>query len=165
MTPSRPQIRCPPRGRYVGLAQRLGHRPWFAALGRRLVPLDQWLERATGGRVSIAWQLPWLQLTTIGRRTGISRTTPLLYASDGADWVVTASNWGQPRHPEWSANLIANPDAAIKIGREHILVHATLATGADRDRLWAAVTRVWPAYETYAQRAGREIRVFRLTSR
>jgi deazaflavin-dependent oxidoreductase (nitroreductase family) len=134
-------------------------------MGRRLVPFDRWLERRTGGRLSIAWPLPVLQLTTIGRRTGTASTTPLLYARVGADWIVTASNWGQPHHPDWSANLIANPDATIEIGAEHIDVHATLATGADRERLWAAVTAVWPAYETYAQRAGREIRLFRLTAR
>jgi deazaflavin-dependent oxidoreductase (nitroreductase family) len=151
--------------RYVALARRLGHRRWVAAIGRRLVPFDQWLERTSGGRISIAWPLPRLRLTTIGRCTGVARTTPLLYARDGADWIVTASNWGQPHHPGWSANLIANPDATIEVGREHVDVHATLATGADRDRLWAAVTTVWPAYNTYAQRAGREIRVFRLTSR
>lgn len=134
-------------------------------MGRRLVPFDRWLERTTGGRLSIAWPLPVLQLTTIGRRTGTANTTPLLYARDGADWIVTASNWGQPHHPDWSANLIANPDATIEIGPEHIDVHATLVTGADREQLWAAVTAVWPAYETYAQRAGREIRLFRLTAR
>jgi deazaflavin-dependent oxidoreductase (nitroreductase family) len=151
--------------RYVALARRLGHRPWVAAIGRRLVPFDRWLGRTTAGRLSIAWPLPRLQLMTIGRRTGVAHTTPLLYARDGGDWVVTASNWGQLHHPDWSANLIANPDATITIGREQTDVHATLATDADRDRLWDAVTAVWPAYETYAQRARREIRVFRLTAR
>jgi deazaflavin-dependent oxidoreductase (nitroreductase family) len=134
-------------------------------MGRRLAPFDRWLQRATSGRLSIAWPLPVLQLTTIGRRTGLPSTTPLLYARDGADWIVTASNWGRPHHPDWSANLIANPDATIEIGRECVDVHATLAAGADRERLWAAVAAVWPAYETYAERARREIRLFRLTAR
>lgn len=129
------------------------------------MPIDRWLVRTTRGRATIAWPLPRLQLTTIGARTGIARTTPLLYTRDGADWIVTASNWGRPDHPAWSANLIANPDASIELGSQHVEVRATLATGAERDRLWALVTAVWPAYQTYAQRSGREIRVFRLTSR
>jgi deazaflavin-dependent oxidoreductase (nitroreductase family) len=104
-------------------------------------------------------------LTTIGRRTAGLHTTPLLYARSGADWIVTASNWGQPHHPDWSANLIANPDATIDIRGERIDVHATLVRGADRKQLWDAVTEVWPAYETYGKRAGREIRVFRLSTR
>lgn len=151
--------------RYVALARRLGHRTWVAAVGRRLAPFDRWLARATGGRASIAWPLPRLQLTTVGRRTGRARTTPLLYARAGADWIVAASNWGRPNHPAWSANLMANPAASIEVDRQHVDVQASLATGADRERLWAALTAVWPAYETYAQRAGREVRVFRLTSR
>ena len=151
--------------RYIALAQRLGHRRWVAAVGRRLVPFDCWLERTTGGRLSIAWPLPRLQLTTIGRRTAGLHTTPLLYARSGSDWIVTASNWGQAHHPDWSANLIANPDATIDIRGERIDVHATLVSGADLKQLWDAVTEVWPAYETYGKRAGREIRVFRLSTR
>jgi deazaflavin-dependent oxidoreductase (nitroreductase family) len=148
---------------YAALVRRLGHRTWVAAIGRRLVPFDLWLVRRTGGRFSITWPLPRLQLTTIGRRTGVARMTVLLYARDVSDWIVTASNWGQRHHPDWSANLIANPEATIQIGRERVDVQATLATAAERDRLWPAVTALWPAYQTYAQRAGREIRVFRLT--
>ena len=42
-------------------------------------------------------------------------------------------------------------------------VRASLCTGAERERLWALLAGVWPAYETYDRRAGRELRVFRLT--
>jgi len=115
-----------------------------------------------GWRVS---DMPVLELTTIGRKTGQSRTTPLLYAQVGSDWVVTASNWGQPHHPSWSTNLIANPDASIEVGRQRVDVYATLTGGPEREQLWAAVTQVWPAYDTYAERSGRDLRVFRLTRR
>jgi deazaflavin-dependent oxidoreductase (nitroreductase family) len=154
-------------GRYNALLRRLGHRPWFAALGRRVVPLDRWIERKTGGRLTIVGHnaVPQLLLTTIGRKTGQPRTTPLLYAQVGSDWVVTASNWGQPHHPSWSTNLIANPDASIEVSGQHVDVYATLTGGAEREQLWAAVTQVWPAYDTYAERSGRHIRVFRLTRR
>ena len=38
---------------------------------------------------------------------------------------------------------------------------ARLVTGEERDRVWPLLlVEVWPAYETYAQRAGRDIRVF-----
>ncbi len=153
--------------RYGVLLQRLGHRRWFAALGRRMVPVDRWLERRTGGRLTIVGHnaVPQLLLTTTGRKTGQARTTPLLYARVDDEWVVTASNWGLPNHPAWSSNLIADPDACIEVGGRRIDVRATLASGDERDRLWAAVIRVWPAYDTYTERSGREIRVFRLTPR
>src|SRR5436305_7388063 len=54
---------------------------WFAALGRRLASVDLRLFRASGGRLTILGPQgfampPTLLLTTTGRRTGRSRTTP-----------------------------------------------------------------------------------------
>lgn len=154
-------------GRYNALLRRIAHRKWFSALGRRMVPVDRWLERKTHGRLTIVGHnaLPQLLLTTTGRKTGQPRTTPVLYARADGDWVVVASNWGQPHHPAWSSNLIADPDATIELGAESIGVRATLADGAERDQLWAIAVGEWPAYDSYAARADREIRVFRLTRR
>lgn len=152
---------------YRPLIRRLGHRPWFAALGRRMVPVDRWLERRTRGRLTILGRnvFPQLLLTTIGRRTGAARTTPLLYAEVGSDWVIAASNWGQEHHPAWSTNLIANPDAYIEVGGALVPVTAWLTGGVERLELWVVLRQVWPAYDVYAERSGREIRVFRLTRR
>ena len=154
-------------GRYNALLRRLGHRQWLASLGRRLVPVDRWLQQTTRGRLTVTGHdaVPQLLLTTIGRRTGQARVTPLLYARFGDDWVVTASNWGLPHHPAWSTNLIANPDASIEVGRRRIDVRATLTGGDERAQLWAAALEIWPAYDTYAERSGRDIRVFRLAAR
>lgn len=88
---------------------------------------------------------------------------PLLYARDGDDIVVVGSNWGQARHPSWSANLLADPAAVVEVDGERTHVRAALCTGADRDRAWALLFEVWPAYATYDRRAGRDLRVFRLT--
>lgn len=146
------------------LARRLGHRRWFASLFRRLVPLDRALGKLTRGRV-VALRidgLPSLLITTTGRKSGEPRTNPLLYATDGDGYVVIGSNWGQAQHPAWSGNLLANPAATVTLDGRCIPVHATLATGAERDRLLALALRVWPAYQTYIERAGREIRIFRL---
>jgi deazaflavin-dependent oxidoreductase (nitroreductase family) len=102
-------------------------------------------------------------LTTTGRTSGLPRTQLLLYAIDGDGYIVVGSNWGQAHHPAWSANLLAQPAARVTLGERELDVHATLAAGAERDRLWQRVQRVWPAYTSYAERAdGREIRIFRL---
>lgn len=108
--------------------------------------------------------LPTLLLTTQGRKSGLPRTVPLLYAPDGDRFVVTASNWGQQSHPAWSGNLLACDEATVALpGGRQIPVRAALAEGAERDRVWPLVTRVWPAYDTYVERSGRAIRVFVLT--
>jgi hypothetical protein len=43
-----------------------------------------------------------------------------------------------------------------------IPVRAVLLAGPERDRGWAALLRVWPAYRAYDARAGRTLRIFRL---
>jgi len=108
---------------------------------------------------------PLLLLTTTGARTGQPRTVPLIYAEHPAGYVVTASNWGQPHHPAWSGNLLANPDATVYVAGRNIPVRARLVEGTERRALWSLVTAIWPAYDTYATRSGRDIRVFLLEPR
>lgn len=151
--------------RYTSLLRRLGKRRWFAALGRRLSPLDRRIYRLTRGRWSVLGrhELPTLLITTTGRTSGLPRTQQLLYDTDADAYVVVGSNWGQAHHPAWSANLLANPAARVTVGDRDVAVRATLATGAERDRLWRQVRRIWPGYDAYAERArGRQIRIFRL---
>jgi hypothetical protein len=56
--------------RYTALVQSLGRRRWFAALGRRLAPVDRRVYQLTGGRWSLIGRhrLPTLLITTTGRR-------------------------------------------------------------------------------------------------
>jgi deazaflavin-dependent oxidoreductase (nitroreductase family) len=153
---------------YTRLVQRLGHQRWFAALGRPMVPVDRWIQRVTRGRFTVIGQvgLPSLLLTTTGRRTGEPRTQPLLYAPDGDGYVVVGSNWGQPNHPLWTVNLLANPEASVTVAGAVVPVRATLASGTERDRLWRLLLVQWPAYATYEHRAaGRHLRIFRLSRR
>lgn len=149
---------------YARAVARLGHQRWFARLGRAVVPLDRALHRASRGRWSLIGRgvVPQLLLTTIGRRSGQPREVPLLYARDGDALVVVASNWGQHQHPAWSANLIDNPLASVTLDGDSIPVLATLTEGGERERLWPLLTSVWPPYDTYAARSGRDLRVFLL---
>lgn len=147
----------------LGVVKQMGHRRWFATVGRALVPLDRAVARFTKGRVVALGLLPTLVLTSTGRRSGLPRRQPLLYLRDGDAFVVIGSNWGRPDHPAWSANLLAHPDAVVTVAGKDIAVRAELATGPQRERLWGLALAVWPAYASYQRRAGRPIRVFRLT--
>jgi deazaflavin-dependent oxidoreductase (nitroreductase family) len=149
---------------YADLLRRLGHHRWFARLGRALTPLDRRLQRLTGGRVSGIGPtvLPELLLTTTGRTSGLPRQVPLLYARDGDAFVVVASNWGQQHHPAWSGNLLADPHATVDVHGATTNVLAHLAAPAEKDRVWPLVLAVWPAYDTYEARSGRDLRVFLL---
>jgi deazaflavin-dependent oxidoreductase (nitroreductase family) len=155
-----------PTGRRVQRSwlHRFGHHRWLSRLGQAAVPLDRRVSRATGGRVSVVrlLGLPSLLLTTTGRRSGQPRNQPLLYVPDGDSFVVVGSNWGGPRHPEWSANLLAQPLATATIRGRRIPVRAVLVEGVERDRLWTLFQETWPAYQGYAAHTDRQLRLFRL---
>jgi deazaflavin-dependent oxidoreductase (nitroreductase family) len=154
--------------RIADAVRRFGHRPWFARLGRAYVPLDRLIGRLSGGRL-VAFglrSLPSLLITTTGRKSGTPRTNPLLYVRDGDSYIVIGSNWGQTHQPAWALNLLADPHATITVSGADIPVRATLAEGAERERLFAMLLVMWPAYDTYVERAGgRDIRVFSLLPR
>ena len=140
-----------------------GFAQWRARLVRRLMfrvvsALHVALYRRTGGRLggSIAGT-PTLLLTVTGRKTGKRRTTPLGYFMHDRSYVVIASAGGAPRHPAWFLNLRANLRATIQVKDRRLNVHAEVATGELRARLWDRLMQVAPIYGRYAGRTRREI--------
>jgi deazaflavin-dependent oxidoreductase (nitroreductase family) len=118
------------------------------------------LYRLSGGRVGARiGNAPVLLLTTTGRKSGRSRTQPLLYTRTGDAYAVIASKGGAPAHPLWYLNLKANPDAEITVGSETHKVRARDAEGEERDRLWRALAGVYSGYDRYAQKTARRIPV------
>ena len=122
---------------------------------------------ATDGAEGHDWQgTSILVLTTTGRKSGEPRTSALIYAKDGDDYLVIASMGGAPKHPQWYLNITANPEAEIQVKSERVRVTArTAASGAERDRLWKVMAGPWPNYDTYQARTDREIPVVVLTPR
>ncbi len=104
--------------------------------------------------------LPTLLLTTKGRKSGKPRSLPLIYGESGAGHVIIASKGGMPSHPVWYLNLLAEPECEIMVGAKRIEVRARVAEGAERDRLWAQMAKIYPPYDEYQTRAaGRKIPV------
>lgn len=150
-------------GLYARGLRRLGHYRWMAALGPRLVTADRKVQQRTNGRVSLMGRaFHPLLLTTTGRRSGQPRVSPLIHGTADGGFVVAGTNFGRPHHPAWTANLLAEPAAIVSVDGRETRVRARLVAdaGPERERLWAAMTEVWPAYDTYAGRAGRAIRLF-----
>ncbi|MBO0847926.1 MAG: nitroreductase family deazaflavin-dependent oxidoreductase [Pseudonocardia sp.] len=100
---------------------------------------------------------PMLLLEHVGARSGIHRTTPLGYFTDGDDVVVVASKGGHPRHPDWYHNLRAHPNAVIQVGGERRRVRAEVADARAHARLWPMAVRAYSGYRAYQQRATRQI--------
>jgi len=100
---------------------------------------------------------PVLLLNTTGRKSGQRRTTPLLYARDGEDFVLIASNGGAPKHPAWYLNLMANPDSTVEIGDREVRVRAEEAHQEEKARLWQKMVEMYPGYDGYQKKTEREI--------
>jgi deazaflavin-dependent oxidoreductase (nitroreductase family) len=114
----------------------------------------------TGGAVGHDWNgVTCLVLWTVGRRTGLLRASPLIYAPDGANYVVIASQGGAPAHPGWYHNLVAQPRVEAQVLADRFRATARTARGEERQRLWTLMAERWPNYDTYATRTSREIPV------
>ena len=138
--------------------------------GRRSTKIHVALYRRTGGRMGGAlpgWPHARIALVDhTGAKSGIRRTSPVMYHAYGDAIVVAGSKGGQPTHPAWFHNLMANPDTTIQIGPDVRKVHARLATNRERDRLWGELVAMFPGYDFYRRNAkGREIPIVILDSR
>jgi deazaflavin-dependent oxidoreductase (nitroreductase family) len=100
-----------------------------------------------------------LLLTTVGRRTGRTRTVPLLYVCDGDAYVVVASYGGRHHHPDWYLNLAAGPSTFAQIRGTRVPVTARTASPKERSRIWPLVIAAHEGYRVYQARTTREIPV------
>ena len=128
--------------------------------GKMNVPLYRLSRGRIGGKVGRA---PVLLLTTTGRRSGEPRDVPLACVAEPDDtFVVVGSNFGQTHHPAWTANLMADPRATVTWRRRRIPVEAELLDDDAKAAVWSDLLRIWPTYDTYVERSGRNLRAFRL---
>ena len=104
-----------------------------------------------------------LLLSVTGRKSGLIRTTPLVYFEDGDNYIVVGSDGAARRDPQWWQNLQENPQATVRVGRDKFPVKANLATGDERTRLWQIGTGILPAWAEYQNRTERLLPVVVLT--
>lgn len=136
----------------------------FMRVAPKLAPaMDRWAFKVSGGRYMIsAGVLPAIMLTTIGARSGLPRSVPLAALPYDGDYIVVGSNFGQKRHPAWSTNLLANPDAWVQRGGERWAVRAERLSDEEVAEVWPKLLRLWPLYDRYVETSGRKLRIFRL---
>jgi deazaflavin-dependent oxidoreductase (nitroreductase family) len=123
--------------------------------------------RLRKGSKTPGFDFDMLLLTTTGRKSGLERTTPLGWVSDGnGGWLIAASANGAAGIPAWYHNLAAAPDEArIEINGATVPVSAEQLHGTERETAWHTLTAAIPRFATYPQKTDREIPVIRLTPR
>jgi deazaflavin-dependent oxidoreductase (nitroreductase family) len=117
--------------------------------------------RETGGELGHLWRKgsSILLLTTVGRKTGEERTTPLIYGRHGDAYVVVASKGGADEPPGWYANLQERPEVQVQVMDEVFTARARTATSEEKPELWRQMVGHWPDYDDYQRKTDREIPV------
>lgn len=122
--------------------------------------------KLSGGR--LGWSvgsMPVLELTTVGRKSGLKRSVMLTSPiQEGDVLVVIASRGGDDIHPAWFLNLEANRDVEVSLkGQPMRPMVATVADAEERSRLWPQIVANAKNYGQYQDKTEREIPVVLLT--
>ncbi len=137
----------------------------FRWAGPRVLPtFERLAHAASGGSVQVSSLLVHsLTLHTTGARSGQQRDTELMYTPDGRGRAIVAgTSFARDRHPGWTYNLLAHPEAAITVRDRQLAVVASLIPDAGRDAAWARIEAQWPGYRAYERESGRTVRLFLL---
>ncbi|MEV0122230.1 nitroreductase family deazaflavin-dependent oxidoreductase [Streptomyces sp. NPDC050703] len=114
----------------------------------------------TDGAEGHDWQgTTVLILTTIGRKSGEPRSTPLIYRPYGDAVLVVASNGGADAPPLWYRNLEANPEVQVQVKGDRYTARARTAIPDEKPDMWRTMVATWPAYEEYQTKTERSIPV------
>lgn len=149
-------------------------RPYTAKeerIARRVVKVmshvNTWIYRTSGGRLGAKWMYgcPILLLTTVGRKSGEKRTTPLLFLEDGERVLLVGSQGGMSKDPLWVKNLDSNPDVDIEIGSKKRALRARRGTAEEKAHYWPTLCKMYPDYADYQARTIRDIPVILLDPR
>ena len=102
-----------------------------------------------------------LLLTTTGAKSGVRRTSPMMYFADGDRRLVVASKGGAPENPAWYHNLVANSavhvEASIDGGIEEYDAVATPLPEAERHTVFADIAARAPGFGAYQTKTSRLI--------
>jgi deazaflavin-dependent oxidoreductase (nitroreductase family) len=123
--------------------------------------------RANEGRVGGNFEgASMVLITTTGAKSGLARTSPLVYLADEANpnrIFIFASKGGAPTSPDWYHNLLAHPTATVEVGADKYDAVATVMTGPERDEIYAKQVTRMPGFGDYQQKTTRVVPVVALT--
>ena len=121
--------------------------------------LQTWLFKSTKGKLGNKF-LRGSEvgiLTTIGRKSGEPRDSPLLFLQEGQRIVLVASQGGRATNPMWYLNLKANPKITFQTKTGKFSLVARDATDAEREDYWPKLDAMYPDFVNYRSYTDRKI--------
>jgi deazaflavin-dependent oxidoreductase (nitroreductase family) len=132
--------------------------------------IGRWVQQRMMKQHRRSWKflgMDLLFLTTVGRKSGQERVTPVAWFPQGdGTWLIVASAAGSAQNPAWYRNIAAHPDRVqIELRGQTIPVTAEQLSGPAREQAWQQIVAAQPRYAKYQQKTDRELPVIRLVPR
>jgi deazaflavin-dependent oxidoreductase (nitroreductase family) len=124
------------------------------------------LHLSGGQLLGSAFGMPVVELHTVGRKSGLPRSTMLTApVTDGDQVVLVASKGGDDRDPDWYRNLMAHPEVELTMAGQRRPMLARRASAAEKAELWPRVVAAYRGYGSYQRRTERDIPLVILEAR
>lgn len=102
--------------------------------------------------------IPVIIVAMRGAKSGSVRKIALMRVEKDGAYLLVASKGGADTHPDWYANLRANPcEVTVQDGPEPHWVEVREIDGAEYDEWWKRAVDVFPPYAGYREKTSRRI--------
>ena len=98
-----------------------------------------------------------LLLKYVGRKSGNTMITPLIYGDIGGEVVIVASKGGADHHPAWYLNVKDREELSFQIATQAYRATWREPQGAERGKVWDFMVSIFPPYAKYQASTAREI--------
>ena len=105
-----------------------------------------------------------LLLQYVGRKSGKTMITPLIYGDIGGEVVIVASKGGADQHPAWYLNVRDGKELSFQIASQAFRATWREPAGAERTKVWDFMVGVFPPYTSYQASTQREIPLVMLSA-
>jgi deazaflavin-dependent oxidoreductase (nitroreductase family) len=105
-----------------------------------------------------------LLLKYVGRKSGKTMITPLIYGDISAEVVIVASKGGADHHPAWYLNVADSKELSFQIATQAFRASWREPKGAERAKVWDFMVGVFPPYKGYQASTEREIPLVMLSA-
>lgn len=117
-------------------------------------------ERTGGAEGNTIMDRPIVVITSRGARSGNVRKNPVMRVEHDGVYAAVASKGGDPHHPDWYYNFIADPHVELQDGPEPVAYVARLVEGDERAEWCERAVAAYPPYADYQRKTDRHIPVF-----
>lgn len=109
------------------------------------------------GPLNGAGYQPACLIKHVGRKTGRTLVTPLIYGMVAGEIAIVASKGGSPAHPAWYLNITAADAVEVQVATQAFRATWREPADTERQRIWEQMVTIYPPYAEYQESTDRLI--------